>query len=240
MSDKEREPQFSFNPLMMQIPGTEVFVEAISDYSDSWFKEIMPLLPEKRREKAERMRFMEGKKIELLVGMLLHYALQEYGLSDWDVELSQYGKPFIRREDGREPVYFSISHTGPIAAVAISRENALGLDIEEVKDDRIGIAGRFFKPDENELLKRIAASPESGEKDADAAFIRLWTCKEAYGKLKGTGLNEGLSLSATPLIEAKNEAGRLIMEGERKISFSFGQYEKDGRSYLITLAREVI
>lgn len=48
----------------------------------------------------------------------------------------------------------------------------------------MGIAERFFSPEEFELIKR--------SEDPRTLFLRFWTRKEAYLKLKGDGISEGL------------------------------------------------
>ena len=87
---------------------------------------------------------------------------------------NEYGAPFI--EDGPS---FSISHCKAGIAVAVS-ENPIGIDIEAI---------RTFKP---ELMQKTMNLTEQqhiiSSTNPDLEFIRLWTQKEAYLKLKGTGI----------------------------------------------------
>jgi 4'-phosphopantetheinyl transferase len=78
---------------------------------------------------------------------------------------------------------FNLSHSGQRALIALSRVE-VGADVEWLKKRRTDdIARRFFAPGEQQRL--FALSP--GEREA--AFFRLWTCKEAFLKVTGEGLS---------------------------------------------------
>jgi 4'-phosphopantetheinyl transferase len=77
--------------------------------------------------------------------------------------------------------HLSISHSGALEAVAVC-ELPVGVDVERIRPLRaLALARRFFPPVEADAL---AALPEA---ERDAAFLRLWTAKEAYVKALGTG-----------------------------------------------------
>ena len=78
--------------------------------------------------------------------------------------------------------HFSLSHSQDLAALAVSPDRPLGLDIERVRQIDEDIAGRFFAADE---AARLRAVPEH---DRTAAFFACWTRKEAYLKATGDGL----------------------------------------------------
>jgi 4'-phosphopantetheinyl transferase len=96
---------------------------------------------------------------------------------------------------------FNISHSGERALIALSRVE-VGADVEHLKPRRTDdIARRFFVPGEQQRLF-VFAGPER-----EAAFFRLWTCKEAF--LKATG--EGLSRSTRSYeIEVAQSGARLL------------------------------
>jgi len=78
---------------------------------------------------------------------------------------------------------FNLSHSGQRALIALSRVE-VGADVEWLKKRRTDdIARRFFAPGEQQ---RLFALPP-GEREA--AFFRLWTCKEAFLKVTGEGLS---------------------------------------------------
>lgn len=96
-----------------------------------------------------------------------------------------HGKPFV---PGMPWLQFNLSHAGSHVAVAIARDQPLGIDIEPL-DRRIavdGVAARFFGAAEAAALARIEAQRRQ------PAFLRLWTHKEAVLKALGDGLGFGL------------------------------------------------
>ena len=80
-------------------------------------------------------------------------------------------------------LHFSLSHTRGLAACAVGRPYALGIDAEAWRTPApIELASRYFAPTEVRLL--IARAPA----ERPSTFYRLWTLKEAYLKATGQGL----------------------------------------------------
>jgi 4'-phosphopantetheinyl transferase len=99
----------------------------------------------------------------------------------WRFRSTSYGKPQIA--PGLPQVHFSMSHTGTLSVIAVSPHGPVGVDAETVgvaPDDRI--VASFCSNSERRSLLRLAKS------ERPRAFARLWTLKEAYSKLTGTGL----------------------------------------------------
>ena len=98
----------------------------------------------------------------------------------------QHGKPFVAAP-GR--IEFNLSHSRLSVLVGISHGQELGVDIEAVRRRRpvLDLAKRFFTA--NEALA-LAGLP--GELQQEA-FLRLWSCKEAFVKALGRGLGFGLA-----------------------------------------------
>jgi phosphopantetheinyl transferase len=91
----------------------------------------------------------------------------------------------LRHEASGRPVIdglaVSISHARGLVAVAASRCGPIGVDVESRREFEIdGMARRWFDPVEMTWLYQQA--------DPLAAFLRLWTAKEAVGKALGRGL----------------------------------------------------
>jgi len=97
----------------------------------------------------------------------------------------EHGKP----ELADAALQFNIAHTGNSLLLAASRHIAVGVDLES-RDRRtravVELAQRWFMPREAQVL---AAQPEAAQQ---AAFLRLWTCKEAVLKCSGLGIGAGL------------------------------------------------
>src|SRR5262245_4030673 len=98
----------------------------------------------------------------------------------------KHGKPLVSRY--HHAPSFNLTHSGDLAALAVSGCGAVGIDVEQVKPVAAEIAQRFFTEDENAVLARL-----KGRQRLEA-FFRCWTRKEALVKANGKGLTGGLAL----------------------------------------------
>ena len=102
-----------------------------------------------------------------------------------EVVYGERGKPMM----AHVPWHYNLSHSGDYAALALSGV-PVGIDIQNKGTYSRAMVQRFFSPEEAaayEKLSRCAGAPEEAAADL---FYTLWCRKEAYGKLKGTGLTE--------------------------------------------------
>ena len=76
--------------------------------------------------------------------------------------------------------HFSLSHSGPWVACALSMQSALGLDIELLDGERdlAGLAEQIFDSSE---LASFKALPEAEKR---LSFYQAWSSKEAHYKLR--------------------------------------------------------
>ncbi len=173
------------------------------------FEDYKKKVDDTRREKVERCRNEEDKKRSLLAGYLIQVGVREWigeesGLqSAIPLSLSytygEDGKPYLTDYPG---LHFSLSHSGSYVIAAFSEEE-VGIDIQEHRPMQCDIAERFFsEEDKKQIAQRIA----EGEKDA---FFRLWAVKEAYMKLTGEGLRQGLNTTRLEWLDA-SASGRII------------------------------
>lgn len=87
----------------------------------------------------------------------------------------EHGKPYFKNAPW---LHFSLSHSGKYWACAFCRFE-VGLDIERIAArDHAALARRFFAPAEIEFAAAGGAQ----------AFYAVWTAKESYVKLLGTGI----------------------------------------------------
>ncbi|GAA3456343.1 4'-phosphopantetheinyl transferase family protein [Dactylosporangium matsuzakiense] len=98
-------------------------------------------------------------------------------------EQGPYGKPYL----AGEPLQVNLSHAGEWAAVAVTAERPVGVDLQDILDDTDyrGLARRFFPPAEAGLVAR--GGPE--------VFAGLWARKEAVVKAAGDRLMRNLRLA---------------------------------------------
>jgi len=148
-----------------------------------YFYEMLPCVSEERRARVERVR-TDSTKAELLAAELVRdYALKTvFGLEKAEIEKNEFEKPYLK---GEKDKFFNISHSGNVVACTVS-DVECGLDIEsfDKPHDLMNIAGRFFSTLEQNA---IMMSPNPTE-----AFCRLWTIRESYVKMRGTGFSMGL------------------------------------------------
>ena len=105
-------------------------------------------------------------------------------------DLRSSGKPDIRRTGPDQPDWrFSVSHTGPHAAIAFCRGTDVGLDIERLDRtvEPLAIAKRYYTPAE------LAALKSWPDADRSRAFLAGWTRKEAIVKARGATMAESLT-----------------------------------------------
>ena len=130
------------------------------------------------------------------------YGLYEYTVSrllsslssplELRMDYGEKGKPYLKDY----PFYFNLSHSGEYVICAVS-DREVGADIQRCsmeKGERLErIARRFFSPEETAALVRCREQAERA-----ALFYRLWTRKEAYGKLTGSGIGAALNKNFLP------------------------------------------
>jgi len=112
-----------------------------------------------------------------------------------------HGKPELAHPGSR--LHFNLAHTADRALLAISTGRALGVDLEPDQPgfDYQPLVDQLFAEAERAAL---AALPVQ---ERGAAFVRIWTCKEAFVKACGLGLS--LPLSAIEIAAAPGAPARL-------------------------------
>lgn len=103
-------------------------------------------------------------------------------------ETQPQGKPVLITASSF-PVQFNVSHTRGMAFIALTTQHAVGIDVEWIDrkvQDR-DIAERYFSARESEYLASLSPPERTHQ------FFSYWTCKEAYLKMQGRGIAEGLA-----------------------------------------------
>ena len=126
---------------------------------------IGALLPEERLVKANRYAFEKDRRLSLAAGYLVWRYVGEY-------RVDEHGKP---RKEG---VCFSLSHSGELAALAVSIEGEMGLDVECADTSR----------DQESLATYCLSEGEYRAYREGQSFLSLFTAKESLAKAEGTGL----------------------------------------------------
>ena len=149
------------------------------------------LLSEEKKRRVDRFRFENDKKRTVVGEMLARMAISEWcGVSEENIvfEIAEHGKPYAKDLK----VEFNISHSADMV-VCVVDDNPVGVDIEKIRPVDLNTAKRIFS--EEEIRYIFGCIPDVDDYNHylnDAVlgrFFEIWTKKEAYGKLVGTGLS---------------------------------------------------
>ncbi len=159
---------------------TTIYFADVSPLADArLYARFYAAAEESRRCKTDRYRFKADRMLSLGADGLLRHALRRVGLARPPKFLTDAnGKPYLADEPD---IFFSISHAGTVAAVAVS-DDAVGCDVEPVRHA------------EERLMRHVLTEEElnacflSDGPARDELFFRYWVCKESYLKATGEGL----------------------------------------------------
>jgi len=162
-------------------------------------QELWHALDQGERDRAEQFRFQRDRERFIVAHGLLRTILGGYlGVAPRQLSFcyGAHGKPALAPERGAA-LSFNLSHAHELALYAITRERAVGVDIEHMRPGiaDIAIAERFFSPHE------VAALQALPNAERGLAFFTCWTRKEAYIKARGEGLSlplDQFEVSLTP------------------------------------------
>lgn len=140
--------------------------------------------------RVDRYKFEKDRNNALITRAFVRDLLSKYsGIKAKELvfETGVNGKPELKNSS--IPIKFNLSHTKDMIICAITLNNNIGCDVENIhrKIDVKSIAKRYFG--ENEY-KDILSQPEELQK---ARFFKFWTLKEAFVKSTGDGLAKDLS-----------------------------------------------
>ena len=168
---------------------------------------LFRLLDPGERAKASSILSIQDRRLFIVGRILLRQALSVVLGGDpavWSFTLGEHGKPCLAkqlRSSHEAPrVDFNISHSGSAVAVSVSisdfRDCQVGLDIE-LMDPTVFRGAEapldlFFTPEECDSLEKQSLDQRWEE------TLRLWTCKEAYAKFLGYGINLDFSKLKIP------------------------------------------
>lgn len=146
-------------------------------------------------EPSLKVREKEQKAVRELVAAMLQYktSIGESSRTDDAVEIGheESGKPILK------DWHISISHTKGYAAVLLSKNHEVGIDIEYVSERVKRIADRFLRPD------------EQAENTID--LLLHWCAKEAVYKLYS---EQDLTFQQMKIVDLQSESDFFHVESE--------------------------
>jgi 4'-phosphopantetheinyl transferase len=193
--------------------------ELVTD--DAILIEFESVLSEEEVSRWHRFAFPAHRHAFLVSHAFLRFVLSRHAdvpPASWRFVANPYGRPEIAGPDVANGLRFNLSHTDGLIAVAVARERAVGVDVENVdREIPQKVADSMFTADELGALNRL---PDELKRER---FFVLWTLKEAYSKARGIGLSLpfrefSFDLSAAPPIEValaaspQSDLGRWLFE----------------------------
>jgi 4'-phosphopantetheinyl transferase len=147
------------------------------------FEKLKTMVSEEKRKRISRFKFASDAYRTLLADIVLRYELcakLQMRNDELRFVTNPFGKPFL---DNVPSLMFNLSHSGDWVVCALDRE-PVGIDIEQIRPIDLDIAERYFSELEYQDLM--------SEKDRIKYFYDLWSLKESYVKMIGTGLSASL------------------------------------------------
>ncbi|QGZ37648.1 4'-phosphopantetheinyl transferase [Pseudoduganella flava] len=168
-------------------PGIDIWLAHYRQFTDQ--PRLRAVLSPAERDKEQRFHFADDRMRYLVTRALVRGTLSRYAPvapDQWRFEDTPFGQPRIANAEPEcAGLAFNISHTGGLIALAVTRERALGIDVENVtaRHSSEGIARRFFSAAEVAALEAVPPALRHER------FFEYWTFKEAYIKARGMGLS---------------------------------------------------
>jgi 4'-phosphopantetheinyl transferase len=161
-------------------------------------EQVIPLLADHEGHKAASFGFERDRQDYCAAHVLLRLTIHRaFGPEPYQLLYGVTGKPQVFMS-GEKQIHVSLSHSHGLAAVAVSSECKIGVDVEAL-DGTLAI---------EELLPFALSDSEAAEWDPSAGreqnvanFLSRWTLTEAIAKATGQGLSasfRGFSVTIAP------------------------------------------
>jgi phosphopantetheinyl transferase len=157
---------------------------------EGWFRDRLPEMNVPGHPK-RRLQHLAGR-------FLLSQAAPSFPFHD--IRIMEHGRPFLEH-GGMD---FSISHSGDLAAVILSRNRQVGVDVEMISPRVLKVAPRFLGVKEQEWINELSDNKDitahsSSEFDMMSICTLLWSAKESsYKWLRIPGLDFAADLDMEP------------------------------------------
>lgn len=168
--------------------SAEIDVWAVSlETDEDTYNRLLAMLSLEECHRARRFRqARDSRWFVLRRGMLRELLGRELGCDPRDVRIlaDEFGKPAVEGSNLR----FNLSHSRGIALYVLTRNLQIGCDLERLNSPLATdeAAELVLSPAERDAWNRTEGARR------EATFLRYWTCKEAYLKARGIGLEAPL------------------------------------------------
>ena len=173
----------------------------LSDFSSEDYEKTYDVLNEEERKRVDRYKRADDKKRSLLAHILLKKLMKEEFSIYSELVYKENGCPYFKDQK----LYVSLSHSGDVAFCAVS-ENPVGVDVEKIRSISDSLIKRVCV-DEEKAYVLADFEPDDVKNISDEVvkkrFFEIWTAKEAYFKMKGSGITD---LKSVNTLEIKKES----------------------------------
>lgn len=158
----------------------------VADFSQAQYDAVYEQLSPSRKAHIDAFHHTGARRQSLAGELLLRQLLQREGIDAAVVRLPS-GQPAL---DGSDQ-YVSISHCGDRLVCAVSSV-PVGIDIEAIRPIRPGMVEKVCNPAEQQYVLQ-------DEENMLLRFFEIWTAKEAWFKMNGTGITNLQSVDTLSL-----------------------------------------
>ncbi len=160
------------------------------DRDESAVRELRSFLSQEERDHSSKYRFATHRNRFIIRRGTLRMILGEYlGMQPEVVRYrtGQFGKLYLA--DSSRTLEFNVTHSHTMALIAVTQGGSIGIDLECVRP----------LPDLEAMIDTCLSRSERRHLDSFPSTLRLesfyryWTCKEAYLKALGVGLDRSLA-----------------------------------------------
>ena len=143
---------------------------------EKWYRQM----PSERKARVDAIKAEGAKRLCLGAGILIHTAMAELGIDDYEIETEEHGKPYIKvawvnEETGRpgagfpapdaetctkDSIFFNVSHSGTMAVLALS-DREVGVDIQVIRHFKKSLIDHVFNEDDFLLAAMMERSASS-------------------------------------------------------------------------------
>lgn len=184
-----------------------VLFDTMEACSEQELARLMHVVSQQRLEQALRYKHVFGQYCCLKAYEMLMQLLQDRSKPEFIY--NEYGQPQLPNGP-----FFSISHCKAGIVVAIS-DRPIGVDIETIRQIQPALIEKTMNTQEQHMIAQAV--------DPNKAFTQLWTKKEAYLKMMGTGIIDDLHSA---------------LENTKHVHFH--SIEQTEKNYVVTLAHSTI
>ena len=211
-------PRFGTSPFSrhQELPGrVDLWLAGTASLHDPVsLRACRGLLSPRELESCCAFRREADQRRALLARGLLRETLSRYvpvPPSAWEFAAGTHGRPEIASPAGSR-LRFNLSHTGSLVACALTLNDEIGVDLEDVRRnwDVLELAERVFTPAESADLRGLAPAARQRR------FFELWTLKEAYLKARGLGFTLDPRCASFDLEQPGRVRARFAPETERQ------------------------